>query len=244
MNNRLAILDAYNQQPVSYVGDFDTPEQRLGEFQNTCPWESCMCTVDAPVGGWSYRPDGKVKPFADCMRILLGCATGDGNLLLDVGPNPLGEIPADQTERLSQMGEWLKKYGASIYDTRGGPYRNGAWGGSTYRGNTAYLHVAKWSGDRLELPALKSKVVQCANLTNPQAAPEFAQTEKVLTLTLPASQQDKIDTVIALRLDGLAGRELSNGQPLQVLFVTRPGVVPSPSAGGLLTLFTEKATSK
>src|SRR5208282_5583456 len=87
INNRLAVLGNYNQQPSPYRGDFDTPEQRVGAFQNDRPWESCMSIVTAlDGGGWSYRPDGVVKPFDECVRMLASCATGDGNLLLDVGP--------------------------------------------------------------------------------------------------------------------------------------------------------------
>ena len=204
----------FGQTVESLKGDFDTPEQRLGEFQNNRAWESCMCIVEAPGGGWSYRTDGKIKSFANCMKTLLGCATGDGNLLLDVGPNALGEIPADQAGRLREMGAWLQKGGPSIYGTRGGPYRNGAWGGSTYKGNTIYLHIAKWNGDRIELPPLKSKILKCSNLINLLAAPAFAQTEKFLALKLPADQQDKIDTVIQLELDGPAENELNHGWPL------------------------------
>ncbi len=216
MNNRLAELGAYNQQPAPYIGDFDTPEQRLGEFQNHRAWESCMCIVDAAGGGWSYRPDGKVKSFADCLRTLLGCATGDGNLLLDVGPNPLGEIPTDQADRLREMGQWLQRYGESIYGTRGGPYRNGAWGGSTYKDKTIYLHVAQWNGDRLELPPLKSRVLKGRALTSPAAAVDYQQTPQALVITLPAAQQDALDTIIQLELDGLAKDEFTSGQPLDV----------------------------
>ena len=216
MNNRLAELGAYNRQPPPYIGDFDTPEQRLGEFQNDRAWESCMCIVDAPGGGWSYRPDGKVKSFADCMRTLLGCATGDGNLLLDVGPDPLGEIPSDQAQRLQEMGQWLKRYGQSIYRTRGGPFHNGAWGGSTYKDKTVYLHVAQWSGGRLDLPPLKSQVLKCTALTSPDAKVACEQSQQSLTISLPAAQQDNIDTIIALELEGLAQDEFNNGKPLDV----------------------------
>jgi len=195
-------------------GDFDTPEQHLGAFQYIRPWESCMCIVNAPGGGWSYRPDGTVKSFTQCMKNLLGCASGDGNLLLDVGPNALGVIPVDQVGPLSQMGEWLKKYGVTIYGTRGGPFRNGIWGGSTHKGKTIWLHIAKWKGDKLELPALKSKIRKYTNLTHPAAQPVVEQTEKGLTISLAAVNQDKIDTIIQLDLDGSAEKEMINGLPL------------------------------
>jgi len=69
-------------------GDFDTPEQRVGKFQNDRPWESCVTITfcaDGPVrppvlggGGWSYRPDGRTRGFEECVRMLATCATGDG----------------------------------------------------------------------------------------------------------------------------------------------------------------------
>ncbi len=53
---------------------------------------------------------------------MITCAGGDGNLLLNVGPMPTGEIEARQAERLKEMGAWLAKNGASIHGTRGGPF--------------------------------------------------------------------------------------------------------------------------
>jgi alpha-L-fucosidase len=217
MNNRLAELGAYNQQPRPWMGDFDTPEQRLGEFQNTRPWESCMCVVDAAGGGWSYRPDGKVKTYAACMKTLLGCATGDGNLLLDVGPDSTGVIPADQAEALRKVGVWLKKYGESIYGTRGGPFRNGAWGGSTFKGNKVYLHVSQWNGQQLELPPLKAKITSFACLTAKTPDLKVEQTTQGIALSLPIARQDPIDTLICFTLSAPASAEMTDGKPLSTV---------------------------
>lgn len=214
MNNRLAELGAYNQQPTPWLGDYDTPEQRLGEFQNTRAWESCMCIVEAPGGGWSYRSDGRVKSFADCMKTLLGCATGDGNLLLDVGPDSTGVIPADQANALRQMGGWLKKYGQSIYATRGGPFRNGTWGGATYKDRQIYLHISQWDGDHIELPPLTSKISAFTCLTAKAAPLKVEQSATGTTVTLPVKYHDQIDTIVILTLSGQAGTEMPNGNPL------------------------------
>ncbi len=217
MNNRLAELGYYNKQPAAFVGDWDTPEQTIGNFQNNRHWESCMSIVKTPDGGgWSYRPDGTLRSFDECVHALVSCAVGDGNLLLDVGPNQLGEIPADQSSRLLQMGDWLKKYGASIYGTRGGPYKNGDWGGSTYNGNTVYLHIGKWNTDKLILPALHSKVLKCTNLSNPENVATFEQTDKNLIIHLPVNKQDSVDTIIMLELDGSAANEMKNNNPLEM----------------------------
>jgi alpha-L-fucosidase len=216
INNRLAVLGDYNQQPPPYRGDFDTPEQRVGAFQNDRLWESCMSMVTTrDGGGWSYRPDGKVKSFDQCIQTLVHCATGDGNLLLDVGPDSLGDIPADQTGRLLEIGKWLRKNGDGIYGTRGGPYRNGEWGGSTYRGDAIYLHVFQWNGGQLRLPALKSRILQCKLMGKSfDGGVKFSQTGEGITFTVPAGQQDQTDTILQLQLDGPAARELIDGKAI------------------------------
>ena len=196
--------------PPSLAGDHDTPEGTIGAFQNNRPWETCHMIINTPGGyAWSYRSDQtSLRPFSECIQMLAGCATGDGNLLLDVGPNALGEIPGDQAGRLREMGGWMRKNRESIYGTRGGPFHNGVWGGSTYKGNKVYLHVFKWDGDRRVLPPLKARISKCSV--------EFQQTAQAITLTLPPEKQDKTDTVVTLELSAPAADEMANGRPLGV----------------------------
>lgn len=242
MNNRLAELGSYNLQPAPWLGDCDTPEQRLGEFQNTRPWESCMCIVEAPGGGWSYRPDGHVKSHAACMKTLLGCATGDGNLLLDVGPDATGILPKDQADALRKMGDWMKTYGESIYGTRGGPYKNGSWGGSTFKGNQIYLHISQWSGDQIQLAPLKSKVTASVCATSKGAPLKVEQTAEGITLTLPAAHQDPLDTVIRLSLSGPASAEMPDGKPLPPAGSCAGAVIRQSAADDSLSLTASSAT--
>lgn len=194
-------------------GDFDTPEQKIGKFQNDRPWESCVTLTQCKDGGgWSYRPDGRTRSFEECVRMLVSCTSGDGNLLLNVGPLPTGEIAADQQEILLKMGQWLARYGESIYDTRGGPFRNGDWGGATFREKTIYLHIVKWNGDRMRLPPLKAKISRIAALTG--GTPTFEQNTKDITVVLSLHQQDIIDSIIKLELDAPVADEFVNGKPL------------------------------
>lgn len=196
-------------------GDFDTPEQRIGAFQNDRDWESCVTmTHCADGGGWSYRPDGRTRGFGECLRMLVDCAAGDGNLLLNVGPLPTGEIDPEQVAVLARMGRWLAKHGESIYATRGGPYRNGGWGGSTFRDRSVYLHVFRWAGETLRLPPLRAKVLRAVALTG--GAAEVIQTPEALSVRVAQADQDETDTVIRLELDGPARDELREGKPLDV----------------------------
>jgi alpha-L-fucosidase len=106
------------------VGDYDTPEQRIGGFQIDRPWETCMTIADQ----WAWKPNDKVKSLDQCLQSLVRSAGGDGNLLFNVGPMPDGRIEPLQVERLKEMGQWLQKYGYTIYETRGGPFMPTDWG--------------------------------------------------------------------------------------------------------------------
>lgn len=212
VNNRAAaFLFPPDDQPSPDVaelvrGDFDTPEQTIGKFQTDRDWESCVTmTHCADGGGWSCRPDGRTRTFEECLHMLVNCATGDGNLLLNVGPLPSGRIADDQQAVLRQMGQWLGKYGESIYRTRGGPFRNGEWGGATFRDRTVYLHVLKWPGDTLTLPPLKARVVKVSALTG--VVPVLSQSATGLTLTKrPDSAERNNSAVPALLHRGSAGQ--------------------------------------
>jgi alpha-L-fucosidase len=140
-------------------GDFDTPEQRVGTFQNDRAWETCM-TIGRQ---WAWKPNDEVKSLEQCLHSLIRSAGGDGNLLFNVGPKPDGTIEPLQAERLREMGKWLDKYGYSIYGTRGGPFKPTDWGVSTRKGNKIYLHILKWSGDspRIMLPDMGMQIKKC-----------------------------------------------------------------------------------
>ena len=212
VNNRSAFFGDGNP---ALQGDFDTPEQRLGEFQNTRPWESCMTIVrTAEGGGWSYRPDGVVRSKDECIRSLASCACGDGNLLLDVGPDSTGVIPSDQLERLRDVGQWMKVNHESITKTHGGPYRNGKWGGTTYRGNTVYVHLFSPIIQTGKLPALPAKVLS-AQMLGGLAIP-FLQTSDGLSFDLSHVAFGNPDVVIKLQLDRPASELMPNGKPIEV----------------------------
>jgi alpha-L-fucosidase len=200
INNRLDMgtMDDYKAQRVGPQADYATPEQRVGEFDLEKPWETCM-TLGTQ---WSWKPDDKIKSTGECVRILVQCATGGGNLLLNVGPMPSGEMEPRQAEVLKGIGAWLDKYGEAVYDTRGGPVRSGTWGGMTHKGNVAYVHVLKWDGDTVKLPALKAKIVSHKVLTGGEA--KIEQAADGIVIRMPQGKQDRLDTIVRLQLDGPA----------------------------------------
>ena len=181
-------------------GDFDTPEQRLGKFQLTRPWETCM-TLNSQ---WAWKPNDKIKSLKQCIDVLVTCAVRNGNLALNTGPMPDGRIEPRQVERFREIGRWLKKHGESIYGTRGGPFvAKTPWGGSTRKDKTIFVHVLNWpAAAALTLPPIGRKIVSHSLLTGGKASVE--QTDDGITIDVAAADRKELDTIIKLELDGSA----------------------------------------
>ena len=196
--------------------DFDTPEQEIGKFQNDRPWESCITICDQ----WAWKPHDEMKSPKQCLETLVRCAGGDGNLLFNVGPMPDGRIEPRQVERLKEMGEWLGKYGETIYGTRGGPFRNTPWGVSTYKDNRVYVHILDPLRDSVVLPAVTRKIRSSRLLTGGTAA--VKQTPRGIAISVPKADRREIDTIVLLEFDGPAPQASLGEMPSGSLAAGKP----------------------
>lgn len=202
INNRLDMgsMANYEAQQIGPNADYYTPEQRIGEFDDQRPWETCM-TLGTQ---WSWKPNDNIKSLKECLHTLIKCVGGDGNLLLNVGPMPNGKIEPRQVEVLKGIGKWLGRFGESVYGTRGGPFKPGRSLVSTNKGDVVYIHALEYDGDTITLPVLPRKIVQSNVLTG--GVVQLAQTEAALYLTVVKDEQREIDTIIKLTLDGPAAQ--------------------------------------
>ena len=129
------------------------------------------------------------------------------------GPHWDGAFDETQVVAQLEMGEWVKRNGKAIYQTRGGPWKPAAWGGSTRRDKTAWLHITKWPGESLRLPALPGRLVRTARVLGGEGV-RFEQSADTLTLALPRANQDPVDTIIELAFDQpVAGLPAVDGGP-------------------------------
>ncbi len=103
--------------------DIITPEQEIPDKPLDVPWESCITLGHH----WKYHSQDVFKPAAEVVRMLIETCAKGGNLLLGVGPDPLGVIPEEAVSRLKEIGNWLKVNGEAIYGSRPlPPYQSGA----------------------------------------------------------------------------------------------------------------------
>lgn len=178
--------------------DHDTPEQRVGKYQDNRPWESCITICNQ----WAWKPNDNMKSLSQCLHTLVLCAGGDGNLLFNVGPMPDGRIEPRQVERLKEMGAWLNRHGESIYGTRGGPWRPASSLASTRKNNAIFVHVLRWDGETVTLPDIPRKVRQASVLGRGKA--DVQQADGKLVIRVPTSDRNEIDTVVRLDLHSSA----------------------------------------
>jgi alpha-L-fucosidase len=178
------------------VGDYDTPEQRIGGFQIDRPWETCMTICKQ----WAWKPNDKMKSLEECIQTLIRTNGGDGNLLFNVGPMPNGEIEGRQVERLKEMGGWLAKNGEAVYGTRGGPWKPSSQIVSTRKGDKIYLHILRKVEGPVSLPALPVAVRSARILNGP--AIKHSLLDNKLSFEVPADSWTEIDTIVELTLDG------------------------------------------
>jgi len=139
------------------------------------------------------------KSLRDLVQYMVRAAGNNANFLLNVGPQPNGEIQTAFADRLREMGAWLKIYGESIYGTRGGPVKPGGWGVTTQRGNVIYVHVLDPSLSVLALPGI-AKPVRDAHLLNGGSKVSYGISEESVVLQLPKRTPGEIDQVIVVEL--------------------------------------------
>ena len=166
-----------------------------GQDISALPLETCQ-TMN---GMWGYKiQDQNYKSTKELIRYLVGAAGKNANLLLNVGPQPNGELPAVAVQRLKEIGEWMKVYGETIYGTRGGDVAPHPWGVSTRKGNRLFIHILDLADDGLYLP-LDAKVTGAKVFVDGTKV-EYRQDKGGGVLLKLPKVPDEIDYVIELTL--------------------------------------------
>ncbi len=93
-------------------GDYLVTEQEIVKKTLDKPWEACI-TMSA---NWGFVEYDTVYKSSELMtRQLLEIVSKGGNLLLNNGPTPEGEITQAASDGLAQMGNWMSSNSEGIY---------------------------------------------------------------------------------------------------------------------------------
>ena len=186
--------------------DTATPEQHVSASKPGRLWEACMTLNE----NWGYcRTDRAYKSPSAVARHLATVASGEGNLLLNVGPDERGRIPEESEAILRRVGQWLSMHGEAIYDVHRHKLGWYLWGQTTVRGDTLYCHVRQWYGRELCIGGLTNKVLAAKLLCTGQDIVFGQRGPQLFLRNLPEEAPDDVMPVIRLDLDGPPDHDLS-----------------------------------
>lgn len=183
-------------------GDYKNTSDRPAEFYPvTGDWEAIPTTNESY--GYS-RYDSSHKPVSFFIRLMAKAAAKGGNLLMNIGPEGDGTIDPRDTVILHGIGAWMQQNGESIYGTTATPLPAQPWGESTRKGNKLYLHVFQW-GNPLYAGGLYGKVENAYLLASKQPVKVTRVNPKDLSIVLPETAPDSINSVIVLEMKDMKG---------------------------------------
>lgn len=203
-----------NHHVAPYSGENIQIFERDIPGENTAGWHSGGVSTTLPLetcqtmnGSWGYRmKDQNYKSHSELIRYLVSTAGRDANLLLNVGPQPDGRIPSAALERLALMGEWLGKYGETIYGTRSTLVPPQPWGVTTHKDNKLWLHVfpedaysSKCNG-RIYIPYTGGRKVTSVQPFGSHEKLQFKQYKEGIFVTLPELSADEPDYIVEVTL--------------------------------------------
>ena len=165
-----------------------------GQKISQLPLETC----ETMNGMWGYRiTDQNYKSTRTLIHYLVKAAGRNANLLMNIGPQPDGCLPAVAVERMKEMGEWMKTYGETIYGTRGGMIAPHDWGVTTEKNNRMYVHILNLKDKSLFLPLEGKNVKKAVDFVSRKAV-KYQKCQGGIVIALDAVPTD-IDKVVELQ---------------------------------------------
>ncbi|MFC1526735.1 alpha-L-fucosidase [Candidatus Latescibacterota bacterium] len=213
MNQRLGHLppeDVPADERSSATKGGGAEAAKLGDFANSehstrahpgMLWESCLVSTWRL---WGYAEGERWRPTEQILDSLVEVASRTGNLLLNVGPDGEGRIPAQFVERAEDIGRWLAVHGECIYGSEGGNVCEFiTYGHQIVKGNYLYLVIRHWDrSDSLRLSGLATPVRGATLITNGQELQLEQQDDGVVVRGLPSEPPTPLFPVIRLECDG------------------------------------------
>ena len=168
-----------------------------GQSISRLPLETCQ-TMN---GMWGYKiKDQNYTSTKELLRLLVRTSSKGANLLLNVGPQPNGELPALALQRFKEMGQFLNgKAAESIYATQAGGYHQGD-SIVTTRNNAQralYVHLLT-DGEHTSVTLPISEKLKKAHLllTGENVSVSRNKKQGTVTFTLPVATKGEADCII------------------------------------------------
>lgn len=164
-----------------------------GQDVSHLPLETC----NTMNGMWGYKiVDTNYKDTPTLIRYLVNTAGMGANLLLNIGPQPSGELPEVALQRLKEMGVWMRANGETIYGTQGSEFPAAEWGTTTRKNNKIFVHVLKSPGAQVEVPTTAK--VKSAKVFADGRKLTFKRKKDAVVIDLPEIPAETPDFIVEL----------------------------------------------
>jgi alpha-L-fucosidase len=143
------------------------------------------------AGSWGYVPNDVYKPTRQLIHLLADIVSKGGNLLLDVGPNPSGDLEPIAYDRLREIGDWMKVNGEAIYATRPvAPHREGNLRFTRSKGGAVYVLYLAGDGEgtmpaTIRITGIRPATNATCSLLGTTAKLTWTNDAKGVTFTIP-----------------------------------------------------------
>ncbi len=166
-----------------------------GQGVSTLPLETCETINDS----WGFNiTDRNYKSTKNLLHYLVRASGFGANFLLNIGPMPNGAIQPEFTERLSGIGEWLKKNGSTVYGTKRGHLPPQSWGAITQKENKIFIHVLNMQ-EKL-LVKFPYKIRAAREFDGGSAVAYQALSDGYVLFDLKTVKEKEFDTIIEVEL--------------------------------------------
>ena len=129
-----------NHQPIRPKEDIQLFERDLPGENGSGFSQGQTVAEDRPIeqcdviqeNVWGYRiGEKKFRTPEEVCAMICRSAAKDSNLLMNIGPDGSGQLPAKAVEVMAEVGKWMSANGEVIYGTRGGGIVKNADGSET-----------------------------------------------------------------------------------------------------------------
>lgn len=176
-----------------------TPEQHIPENGLPYPWETCMTMATS----WSYVPNDKYKTAEELIKTLVDIVSKGGNLLLNIGPRPDGELDDTAYARLKQIGAWMKINSSAIYNTR--MFTTFSEGDNirftqTKDGKTKYIFLFNFPEDKVTITKMPFSEKAMVQMLGSSSKIKWKKTNNGVEISIPQSLKTVSDYVWVLKV--------------------------------------------
>ncbi|MBR3924710.1 MAG: alpha-L-fucosidase, partial [Kiritimatiellae bacterium] len=102
-----------------------------------------------------YRiKEREFRSAPDVVRLIVRAAAKDSNLLVNIGPDASGRLPAKAVEVMRDVGVWMRENGYAVYGSRGGGFSND--GSTAYTKKQGVTYAISWTDGTNSMPRVST----------------------------------------------------------------------------------------